>query len=93
MVVQARDDRLACGVEHLLALVRSQITDLDDPLVDADVGLGAVEQHRPLNQHAANRLSASSRSTAALSEPSSDAGADGFGVAVQCVSAARSPAA
>ena len=60
MTVRAR------GVEHLLALVRRQIADVDDPLVDADVGRGAVKQHRPLNQHEANRLSASRRSTACV---------------------------
>ena len=87
MTVRAR------GVEHLLALVRLQVADVDDPLVDADVGRGAVEQHRPLNQHDANRLSASSRSTAALSAPSSEAGSDGAGVAAQRVSVVRSSVA
>jgi hypothetical protein len=93
MVVQTGNNRLARRVEHKLAPVRSQVADLDDPLLDADVGLGTVEQDGPLNQHDAKRLSARSRSTAALSAPSSDAGSDGAGVAVQRASAARSPAA
>jgi len=90
VVVQARNDRLARGVEHLLAVVRLQVADFDDPLLDPNVGRGAVEQQRPLNQHDANRLSASSRSTAALSAPSSVAGTENSGFVAQRVSVVRS---
>ncbi len=83
MVVNARNDGSARGVEDVLALVRRQSADLHDPLAGADVGFGAVEQHCSLNQHGAKRLSASNRSTVALSAPSSDAGSDGTGIAVQ----------
>ena len=54
VVVQARDDRSARGVEHLLARAAAPASPtLDDPLVDADVGGGAVKQDCPLNQHEA----------------------------------------
>ncbi|HEX2401404.1 MAG TPA: hypothetical protein VHJ79_15665, partial [Mycobacterium sp.] len=89
VVMQARDNGRARDVEDLLALARRQLTDLDDLLVDTDVGGGAVEQRGALNQHDANRLSASSRSTAALSAPSAGALEAMAGVAAQLVSAVR----
>ena len=84
VVVQARDDRSRPrrrAPARPLRGSRSPTSTIRS--LDADVGRGAVEQHCPLNQHDASRLSASSRSTAALSAPSPEAG-DGRAPALQC---------
>ena len=82
VVVQARDDSASRGVEYLLARPRCQaFSHLVDLFVDADVDHRPVEQRCALNQHAASRLSETSRSTSALSAPSVGAGALGGGSA------------
>jgi hypothetical protein len=44
VVVQARDDRCTCGVEHQLTGLLGQLRgDLGDPLFESDVGRGPVE--------------------------------------------------
>ena len=96
MIVQAGDDGPARGVVDLLAGQRRSRSARATSTIrssDADVDGAPVKQRRPLDQHEARRFSVISRSTAALSAPSSDAGAEGCGVAVQWVSSVRDSSA
>ena len=77
MVVQPGQHRTGVGVDHLLGVQRVEpVGDLDDALVDPDVGDAAVRQPAASNQHGASRASISSR-TRWLSAPSSAAGFGG----------------
>ncbi len=75
VVVQTGQHGPARRVENVLAGPRRQgLGDIVDAVADPDVDRRAVQRQRALNQHVAPSLSATSRSTAALSAPSADAG-------------------
>ena len=59
VVVQPGNHGPTGGVVHHLATQGRQFAcQLRDPLADTDIGPGAVEQHRPLDQHEAASRSA-----------------------------------
>ena len=75
VVMQAGQYGPACRVQHVFtAPGRQRVSDLVDVLAHPKVDDRTVQGPRPLNQHAAQDLSATSRSTAVLSAPSGDAG-------------------
>src|SRR3984957_2391964 len=74
VVVQAGQHGPARCVQHVLAGPwRQRVGDLVDRYAHAQVYGRAIQRRCPLNQHVAQDLSATSRSTAALSAPSGDA--------------------
>ena len=78
VVVQAGQHGSARRVEHVLTAPRRQrVGHVVDAVAHPEVDDRAVQGRCPLNQHGAQILSATRRSTAALSAPSGDADGDG----------------
>ena len=78
VVVQAGQHGSARRVQHVFTGPGGQrVGYLVDVRAHPEVDDRTVQHRRPLNQHVAQDLSATSRSTAALSAPSDDAGRHG----------------